>query len=247
MMKPVIEVKNVTKFFNYWEEKPDNLKKILTKIIRFKFEFGRKQTIQVLEDVTFTVHQGDFIGFMGRNGVGKSTLMKIISGIYFPNKGEVKIHGRIAPLIELGAGFVGELSGYENIFINSSILGFSRKQTLDRIQEIIGFSELAEKIHMPVKNYSSGMALRLGFSIAVHMDAPILLFDEVLGVGDAGFQKKCIDKIHELHAQGRTIVLVTHSPEQVIQFCNRALIFNERKLIFDGTAAEGAKVYQSLF
>jgi len=247
MSQPIIEVKSVSKYFNYWEEKPDNFKKLLISLLKFQLSMGRKQEISVLEDVSFSIMPGEFVGLMGRNGVGKSTFLKIISGIYYPNSGSVKINGRIAPLIELGAGFVGDLSGYDNILINSAILGYTRRQTLENIQTIIDFSELGEKIHMPVKNYSSGMILRLGFSVAVMMDAPILLFDEVLGVGDVGFQNKCISKIRELHAQGRTVILVTHSPEQVEAYCDRCLLFNDKKLVFDGDAKGGAAMYRSLF
>ena len=242
-----IELREVWKHFNYWEEKQDNFKKLLIAALKGNFSFGKKQKISVLENISFKINKGEFVGLMGRNGVGKSTLLKVISGIYFPNRGAVNIHGKIAPLIELGAGFVGDLSGYDNIFINAAILGYMRNQTKEKIETIIEFSELGEKIHMPVKNYSSGMILRLGFSIAVMLDAPILVFDEVLGVGDVGFQNKCIQKIVELHRMGRTVVLVTHSPEQVEQYCDRCILFNEKKLVFDGDGAQGAQQYRQLF
>jgi ABC-type polysaccharide/polyol phosphate transport system ATPase subunit len=210
--------------------------------------FGQKRTqISVLDGVSFDVYPGDFIGIMGRNGVGKSTLMRLISGIYEPTSGVIEVRGQVAPLISLGAGFSPELTGYENIFLNASILGFGRKRTLEALDSIIEFSEIAHNIHMPIKNYSSGMVVRLGFSIAAHLDAPILLLDEVLGVGDQGFAQKSMNKIFELHREGRTVVLVTHDPDTVARHCNRCVVLNAGKKIFDGPASEGAEVYRKLF
>ncbi len=205
MMSPLLELKSVNKSYVYWEERPQSIKTLLSEMCRGRFHFGERKKSSVLENVSFHVNQGDFIGIMGRNGAGKSTIMKIMCGIYAPTSGEVIRRGKIAPLLELGAGFVGELSGYENIFLNSAILGYGRAQVMKDLDKIIEFSGLEVKIYMPVKNYSSGMLMRLGFSVAVHLDAPIVLFDEVMSVGDIGFQEKCYYKILDMHKAGREI------------------------------------------
>lgn len=245
-MVPVIRAKNIAKKFNYWSERPTSIKSILVEILRGKFQPGKKVQFTALDDVSFDIYPGDFIGIMGRNGAGKSTLMKLIAGIYTPTSGKIEVHGQIAPLIELGAGFHPDLSGYENIFLNASVLGFGRKATLEAIPKILDFAELGEKIYMPVKNYSSGMLVRLGFSIATHLTAPIILIDEVLAVGDAGFQEKSLNKIRSLHTEGRTLILVTHSPASVEKYCNRCIVIANQKKIFDGDAREGVEIYHKL-
>lgn len=244
-MKPVISVKNVSKSFVLWNDRTDSIKKILINILKFKFSVGNKQHITVLNDLSFDVFPGEFVGIMGHNGAGKSTLLKIISGIYTPTEGSVEINGAIAPLLELGAGFTDELSGYDNIFLNAAILGYGRKRTVELLDKIIEFSELGERIHTPVRNYSSGMTVRLAFSIAVHLDSPILLFDEVLAVGDVAFQQKCINKIMELHRAGRSIVLVTHSPDIVQQYCGRCIVISKNTKIYDGDPVKGVEVYRN--
>lgn len=246
-MEPVIELNHVTKSFLLWEDRPDSIKKMLTQVLKGKLEKGRKHERKVLDDVSFQIYPGQFVGIMGRNGAGKSTIMKIIAGIYKPSAGAVAVNGRVAPLLELGAGFAYELSGRENVYLNASILGYSNQTTKTLYDRIVEFSELGEAINMPVKKYSSGMLVRLGFSIAAHLDAPILLFDEILAVGDIGFQTKCLNRIRELHDAGRAIILITHSPEAVAQFCDRCIVINEHKIAFDGPAKEGADVYRRLF
>jgi ABC-2 type transport system ATP-binding protein len=241
--KPVIRVNQIRKEFTYWSDRPSTFKKVLVNALKGQFHFGKKTRLTALDNVTFDVNQGDFVGIMGRNGAGKSTLLKLISGIYVPTSGTIEVKQQVAPLIELGAGFHSDLSGYENIFLNAAILGFGRKAALDAFDEILAFSELGEMIYMPVKNYSSGMLIRLGFSIAAHLTAPIILMDEVLAVGDQGFQAKCLKKIHELHQEGRTIVVITHDPEAVRQHCNRCIVFDKHQIIFDGDPREGADVY----
>lgn len=244
---PVIEVKNVTKRFNYWEDRPRDLKLLLSHLLSFRKVSGTKHEWTVLEDVSFNIMPGEFVGIMGRNGVGKSTILKIISGIYSPTEGQVITRGSIAPVLELGAGFSDELSGYENIFLNASVLGFGRRRTQEVLESIVEFSELGDQIYKPVRNYSSGMLVRLAFSIACHLDAPILLFDEVLAVGDLGFQAKCLDRIQKLYRDGRSIVLVTHSPEQVKRFCKRCILIDNKRVVFDGDAQLGAERYMSSF
>lgn len=243
----VIQVENVSKLFVKWTNAPSSIKTILTNILKFNFSFGKKEYHEVIQNLNFTIHQGDFVGIMGRNGVGKSTLLKILSGIYTPTSGFIKLTGRTMPLLELGAGFSAELSGYENIYLNASILGFSKNEIEKNIDTIIQFSELGEEIHKPVKNYSSGMLVRLGFAIASHIDADLLFFDEILAVGDAGFQKKCLNKINELYAKNKTIILITHDPDQVAAVCNRCIVIDKKGIIFDGNATDGADVYRKLF
>jgi ABC-type polysaccharide/polyol phosphate transport system ATPase subunit len=242
-MKAMIEVSHVSKIFHLWYERPNNIKKMLVALLKGVFTAGEKREIRVIDDLDFTIGAGEFVGIMGRNGVGKSTLLKLISGIYQPTSGRIVLHGTIAPLLELGAGFHEELSGYENIFLNAAILGFSRAQILQTVDQIIEFSELGEKIHMPVRNYSSGMLVRLGFSVATHLAAPILLFDEILAVGDVGFQKKCLAKIEELHSAGRTIVLVTHDPVQIREHCSRCIVIEKGRKVYDGPPDGGAQIY----
>lgn len=242
-----IEFKNVSKSFDIWEDRPSSIKALLASPFKFKKELSKYQRAEILNNVSFQIKPGDFVGIMGRNGAGKSTLLKLISGIFAPTTGEVEIRGRIAPLLELGAGFSHELSGYENVFLNAAILGFSRSQTQVQFKSIVDFSELQDHLYKPVKSYSSGMLVRLGFSIAVHLDAPIFLFDEILAVGDVGFQKKCLQKIKDLHTKGKTIIIVTHNAEQVKQFCSRCILINEKNVQFNGDPEVGAKIYEDLF
>ena len=216
---------------------------MLVELTQGRLKTGTYNHFDVLRDVSFEIKRGEFVGIMGRNGAGKSTILKLISGIYNPDHGHVTVNGSVAPLIELGAGFNGDLSGYENIFLNASILGFGRKTTLEALDRIIEFSELGDMIRMPVKNYSSGMVVRLGFSIATQLVADILLVDEILAVGDLGFQEKCIRKIQELHAEGRTIVLITHSPEAVKKFCHRCIVIENHGVIYDGPPMRGSEIY----
>ena len=243
--RPVISVQHLSKEFNFWHERPETLKSVLVNALRGNFSFGEKTSFKVLDDVSFDVFPGEFVGIMGKNGAGKSTLLKLISGIYTPSSGKVISHGIIAPLIELGAGFHPDLTGYENIFLNASILGFGKKATVSALEKIIEFSELGEHLNRPIRNYSSGMLVRLGFSVATHLEAPTLLVDEVLAVGDASFQRKCIQKIQELHAAGRTIILITHDASAVRSYCTRCIVIDQHKKVFDGPVDEGANIYES--
>ncbi len=241
--KPIIQVENVSKKFTYTAERmPNSLKSYVINALHGRFA-SKSREIHVLNNINFEIYPGEFVGIMGRNGVGKSTLFKLICGIYTPTSGKIEVRAPLAPLLELGAGFLFDLSGYENIFLNAAILGYSRQATLNTLDQILEFSELGDMIYMPLKNYSSGMIVRLGFSIATHIDVPILLVDEILAVGDAGFQKKCLDKIQSLHKAGRTIVLITHNPEAVKQHCDRCIVFSNQNKVFDGKPTDGANAY----
>jgi len=242
----VIRFTDVSKSFTFWSDRRQSLKTWLVDLMRGRFRSGTKRKIEVLKGISFEISEREFVAIMGVNGTGKSTTLKLISGIYEPTSGQIEINGKIAPLIELGAGFDAELSGYENILLNAAVLGFSRSEALSCIDKIIEFSELTNLIDMPIKNYSSGMLVRLGFSIAAHLSAPILLIDEVLAVGDVGFSQKCILKVEELYRAGRTIVLVSHSPESVLQFAKRTIVLSAGTKVFDGPTPEGVAIYQKL-
>lgn len=241
--KPAIAVRSLTKAFKAWEDRPQSIKSLLVNLMKLKTGFGKRRTTTVLKEVSFEIAPGEFVGIMGPNGAGKSTILKLISGIYQPTSGSVEINGQIAPLIELGAGFHPDLSGYENIFLNAAILGFGRKAIQERLSDILAFGELGEKIHMPVRFYSSGMMARLGFSVATHLPAPILMVDEILAVGDAHFQAKCIGKIRDLHREGRTIVLVSHDIDAITQHCSRSIILAQGGVHYDGSANLARKYY----
>lgn len=199
-----------------------------------------------LKDVSFEVKEGSTLGLIGRNGSGKSTLLKIISGVLTPSTGQVIRPVSTAALLELGAGFQPDMTGRENIYLNSSILGRSRKDTTLVIDEIIDFSGISDFIDTPVKFYSSGMYARLGFAIAIHTDPELLLVDEILAVGDAPFQKKCLDKIKEMQNEGRTIILVTHDSNTVQTFCDSAVLLDHGKLISQGNPLEVVTTYANL-
>lgn len=197
-----------------------------------------------LDNVSFNVGHGETVGIIGRNGAGKSTLLKILSRITRPTSGQVRLHGRLGALLEVGTGFHPELSGRENIMLNASILGLSRRQIADRFDAIIEFAEVDEFIDMPVKHYSSGMYTRLAFSVSAHLDPDILVLDEVLAVGDGAFQKKCLGRIDTVAKDGRTVLLVSHSLPMVAAFCSRAILLDKGRIEKDGTAEEVVEYYQ---
>jgi len=192
-----------------------------------------------LDDISFTLDQGDSIGLMGLNGSGKSTLLKLISGVMTPDDGEVLVRGRIAGLIEVGAGLHPDLSGRENVYLNGAILGMSEAEINRKFDSIVDFSEMHKFLDTEVRHYSSGMFMRLAFSTAVHTECDIFLIDEVLAVGDQPFRKKCMKRIHELKAEGRTMVFVSHSPKQVMKLCDRGIVLRNGRMVYDGSS-EGA-------
>lgn len=187
-----------------------------------------------LEGVSFSIAEGEAVALLGFNGSGKSTMLKLISGVLSPDRGEVLTRGRVAGLIEVGAGFHPDLSGRENVYLNAAILGMSGHETKDRFDEIVAFSEIEQFIDTEVKHYSSGMFLRLAFSVAIHTEVDILLIDEILSVGDEPFQQKCIARIRELHAQGKTLVVVSHDLDMVSNLCERGIVLRRGKVEFDG-------------
>ncbi len=206
---------------------------------------GRKTDFWAVRDVSFAVQRGEALGIIGHNGAGKSTILKLLSNITTPTSGEITINGRLAALIEVGSGFHPELSGRENIYLNGSILGMTRREITQKLDDIIEFAGVREFIDTPVKRYSSGMYVRLGFSIAAHLDPDILLLDEVLAVGDAAFQAKCLQRIKELEKRGTTIVFISHDLGAVERLCDRVLLMKRGQVVKSGPAAEIVAAYQS--
>lgn len=227
--KNAIEVKNVSKSFRVYYDKGSQLKERILFRSRNQYE-----SRQVLNDVSFDVEQGEAIGLIGHNGCGKSTTLKLLSRIIYPDSGSIEMCGRVSSLIELGAGFHPDMSGRENIYTNAAIFGLTKKEIDERVEDIIDFSELEEFIDNPVRTYSSGMYMRLAFSVAINVDADILLIDEILAVGDITFQSKCFDKLREIKANGTTIVIVSHSLGQIEQICDRSIWINQGKIVEDG-------------
>lgn len=201
------------------------------------------ETFWALDDIHLEIKKGESFGIIGPNGSGKSTLLKLIAGVSQPTKGSISVGGKLAPLIELGAGFHPELTGRENVFLNGVILGLTRRQIASKFQEIVDFAELWDFIDQPIKHYSSGMYLRLAFSVAVHTDPEILLIDEILAVGDAQFQAKCQARMAQFHDQGKTIVIVTHDLGTVQSFCQRAVYINKSKQVYLGEAKQAVDHY----
>ena len=202
-----IEVKNVSKSFTVYYDRANSFKERILFLGRNK----KKEKREILKDINLTIKKGEVVGLIGINGSGKSTLLKLMTKIIYPDKGTIKTYGKLTSLLELGAGFHPDFSGRENIYFNASIFGLTKAEIDQRVEKVIEFSELGEFIDNPVRTYSSGMYMRLAFSVAINVDADILLIDEILSVGDEHFQIKCFDKLHELKAQGKTIVFVTHS------------------------------------
>jgi len=234
-----ISVKNLSKSFKVPHEKHDTLK---SKAIHI-FSSRKFSKYIALEDISFDIKKGEFFGIVGKNGCGKSTLLKILASIYTPTKGKVSVTGNIAPFIELGVGFNPELTGRENVFLSGTILGLSRKKIEKLYDEIVNFAELTEFMDQKLKNYSSGMQVRLAFSIAVRAESEVLLIDEVLAVGDAAFQTKCFDYFYKLKNSNKTIVFVSHDMETIKKFCDKALYIKEGKIAKFGNTNEVADQY----
>lgn len=237
VIEPIVKAVEVSKRFQFHTDKS-----VKERIVHFRNRNKSKTDFWALDKVTIDVRLGETVGLMGHNGSGKSTLLKILGGILAPTSGEVYRRGRVAALLELGAGFHQDLSGRENVYLNAAILGMSTEDTDNVFEQIVEFSGIGEFIDSPVKFYSSGMYVRLAFAVAVHSDPDLLLVDEVLAVGDEPFQAKCIDKIREFQREGRTIILVSHAAEQVADICNRAVVLDKGVVVHDGDVLEGIAV-----
>lgn len=243
MGNPAVEVKDVSILFNLNKEKVDNLKEYFVKFVTHKLMFTE---FWALRDISFTVEKGERLGILGFNGAGKSTLLKTIAGVLKPTKGSVKVHGVIAPLLELGAGFDSNYSGKENIFLYGATMGYSRKYIQEKYDEIVEFSELKDFIDVPIKNYSSGMKARLGFAIATAVEPEVLILDEVLSVGDAKFRRKSEAKVTSMFDKGVTVLFVSHSTEQVRRLCDKAIILEKGKIIAQGEVNEICDLYDDI-
>ena len=244
MAEPMIRVAGVSKDFLLPHLRQTTLKGKALNMFR------KSRTIEVqeaLRDISFEVERGEFLGVIGRNGSGKSTLLKILAGIYMPTRGTVTVGGKLVPFIELGVGFNGELTGRENVYLNGALLGFSKSEVDAMYHDIVAFAELEDSMDQKLKNYSSGMQVRIAFSVATRARADILLIDEVLAVGDAAFQRKCFEHFRALKKSDTTIVFVTHGMDAVRQFCDRAILIEECSIIAQGGAEDVAAQYTELF
>ena len=243
MGEKAIVLKNVGMKFNLSKEKVDSLKDYLIKSIKRQVEYNE---FWALKDISFEIEKGDRVGILGLNGAGKSTLLKVIAGVFKPTEGTVQKKGKIAPLLELGAGFDKQYTGRENIYLYGAVLGYSKKFIDEKYDEIVEFSELGEFIDVPVQNYSSGMRSRLGFSIATVVSPKILILDEVLSVGDAKFRKKSEKKVMSMFDSGVTVLFVSHSLAQVQRLCNKAMILDHGRLIAYGDIEDVAPIYEKM-
>ena len=243
MPKYAIEVNDISMKFNLSKEKVDSIKEYVIKFLKRQIKYNE---FWALKNVSFKVEKGDRVGILGLNGAGKSTLLKIIAGVFKPTEGQVIRHGKLVPLLELGAGFDSQYTGRENIFLYGSVLGYSKQFVQERYDDIVKFAELEEFIDVPIKNYSSGMRSRLGFSIATQVEPDILILDEVLSVGDAKFKKKSEAKIMGMFDSGITVLFVSHSLPQVRRLCNKAIILEKGKLVAAGGIDEVSAIYEEM-
>jgi len=238
----IIELKDVWKIYSLEREKATTLKEKFVNIGKKK----EREKIIALKGVSLSIKRGECFGVLGKNGSGKTTLLKIIAGILKPNKGSIKVEGKIIPILTLGLGFQRELTAKENVYLYASVLGLTKKEIDENYEKIVKFSELENVMDVKLKNFSDGMIMRLSFSIAFHVNADIILIDEVLAVGDAAFQVKCLEKIKELKERGKTIVMVSHSTEDIKRFCDRALILDKGEVIFSGEAQKVCEKYEEM-
>ena len=238
-MEPVVSLRGLGKMFRLYKTRPDSLKELIAGRQRSHFE-----EFWALRDVSLDIHPGETWGLVGPNGSGKSTLLRLAARIYVPTEGEVAVRGRVVPLLELGAGFHPELTGRENVYLNASIFGLSRKDVRTRFERIVDFSELHRFIDTPLKLYSSGMQARLGFAVAIHTHPDVLLLDEVLAVGDQSFQERCLEALRDLRRDGVAIVLVSHALGRITEFCERALWLEAGCIAGRGVAVEVVHKYR---
>lgn len=239
-MDSVIEIKNISKIYNLYNKPSDRLKEALFARQSRHTEFA------ALNDVSFNVNKGEILGIIGKNGSGKSTILKIITSVLTPTSGECIVKGKIAALLELGAGFNMEYTGIENIYLNGQMIGFSKEEMDKKLQDIIDFADIGEHIYQPVKTYSSGMFARLAFSVAISVDPDILIVDEALSVGDVFFQNKCYRRFEDFRDRGKTILFVTHDMGSVIRYCNRCVLLNAGKKVAEGKPQEMVDLYKRI-
>ena len=236
-----IKVNNLTKVYHLYDKPQDRLKEAL-----HPFKKQYHHDFYAMDDVSFEIKRGETVGIIGKNGAGKSTLLKMITGVLTPTQGSVETKGTIASLLELGAGFNPEMTGMENIYLNGTLMGFSREEMEKRIDAILAFADIGEFIHQPVKMYSSGMFARLAFSVSIAVEPDILIVDEALSVGDMAFQMKCFKKFQDFQAQGRTILFVTHGLDTVIRYCNRGIVIDNGKLVFDSSPKQAVDAFKKI-
>ncbi len=242
-MSAVVKFTSVSKSYPQYQHMTGGIKNII-------FNFGeylrsRSNQFIALDDISFEIKNGETVAFLGRNGAGKSTLLGLIAGVLRPTQGKVEIKNRVSPLLELGGGFHPELSGIENIQLNGVLMGLSRQQVKSKLEEIVFFSGLGDFIEQPIRTYSSGMTARLGFSVVAHLEPELLLIDEILAVGDAEFQSKCIDKMVEFKKSGVTIILVSHNANDIRALCQRSILIENHKIVADGESDAVLGMYES--
>jgi ABC-type polysaccharide/polyol phosphate transport system ATPase subunit len=238
-----IQFEDVVQRFRVIQERHDTLREAFARIRQRRTTYHE---FEAVKHVSFKISKGEVVGIIGRNGSGKSTILKLVAGVYTPTSGRVEVHGSIAPLIELGAGFHHELTGRENILLNGLLLGLSKREVQEHEARIIEFAELGEFIDSPIKQYSSGMYMRLAFSVATEVNPDILIVDEILGVGDGGFREKCFDRIRQFRAAGKTILMVSHDMGTMASFCTRLLLIHQGKLVEEGEPSRVVHRYQEL-
>jgi ABC-type polysaccharide/polyol phosphate transport system ATPase subunit len=238
-----VQFENVVQRFRVIRERPDTLREAFAHLFRNRTSY---YSFEALRGISFSIRDGEVVGILGRNGSGKSTMLKIIAGVYRPTAGVVKVSGKVAALIELGSGFHPDLTGRENIVLNGLLLGLSKREIQAREEQIVDFADLGEFIDSPLKQYSTGMYVRLGFAIATEVDPDVLLMDEILAVGDAPFQRKCLARVEEFRDRGKTIVFVSHSMGAVRQYCQRALLIQDGLLIADGPVDQVVDYYEEV-
>jgi lipopolysaccharide transport system ATP-binding protein len=238
-----VNFENVTKYYTLLNT--GGLKNFILHFFKHITEI-RKNRFLALDDISFKIYDKEVVGIIGKNGAGKSTTLGLIAGVLKPTSGKVYVNGKIAPLLELGAGFHPDLTGRENIILNGILLGMTKKEILNKLNSIIEFSELEEFIDQPIRIYSSGMMSRLGFSVAVHVDPEILLIDEVLSVGDYKFQEKSKNKIYEFKQKGKTIIFVSHDINTIKELCNKVIVINDHKVLYVGDVEKGVDIYEKL-
>jgi len=241
MNNTAIKVNNLTKIYHLYDKPQDRLKEAL-----HPFKKSYHHDYYAMDDVSFEIKKGETVGIIGKNGAGKSTLLKMITGVLTPSEGQVETHGKIASLLELGAGFNPEMTGMENIYLNGTLMGFSREEMEPKVEAILEFADIGEFIHQPVKMYSSGMFARLAFSVSINVEPDILIVDEALSVGDMAFQMKCFKKFQEFQEKNRTILFVTHALDTVIRYCNRGIVIDNGKMVHDSSPKAAVDVFKKI-